>query len=974
MAATLTPGYNSFTINIDSPLEADGVTPRDDLISVKLWASLQQNFLPTESNLVFDGNSLSITISELSGGVTHYVKYALISDIDPEDYIVSSEYQVTPYNAESLKDSTPPPTPTGVELTPGISTIVIKHDNPTYTQGHGHAATLVFGKVITPGELPLFVNASFIHQFSGTVSSFSTEPSTTWRIWLKWLTVDGVVSDVPAGGTNGFEVTTGQDISLLLDAMANSISESELASSLNNRINLVDDPTTGLVFKTDELLSVFGTTSTAAEYSALAQNASSEAIQAKVAALLSSNQAGAYATESKEYSIQSNSANVAAQNAASSAISSSETASSYATDAEAAATAAQSFSLLSQAANFGAQTAATAAYDASITASAYADDSSQYANTAESKALEASTNAGNALNYRDSAATSAQSAQFSYNLAQEEAGIAVNSSANAEFFAGAALQSASTAQTYSDAAGLSASAASESSLSAFIDATSASVSSQSAVQAAQDAEGSKNAAASLLTTIKAVASNAQAVFVERWDDPNTVINWQNYGGNGEISIVTVSNAPSGSQVLRVGNASGNDQAWLIHTNPIAFDPERLYRITVKARQTSGAGTAYFGWAGVLEDKVTLCNYAGQDTDSSQHYHGASGVDIPTTWETYIGYTKGFSATTNGSTGAGTIGTPGKMHTSVRYVRPLILVNYDGAEGTTEVDSFLVEDITDVQELTSAVELLASTVAGPDGTTAQYTVKVDANGYVAGYGLSSTSNSVGNTSEFIVSADRFAVNTPTTSIPLRANNQAYTAGQVARIAGQDAYTLVCKTPGTSGSNPPTNLSLGSLKSDGTVVWQVASRVPFAVQATPSTIGGVTLPAGVYVDAAYVLNATINNAQIANAAVDDSKIASVNASKITAGSIDVGQYIQSSNYEAGSAGWRINGSGSAEFGAASIRGKLTSSQIEVSSLDALSATIGTLKSAESPNARLEITTDVIRVYDSNNVLRVKIGNLG
>lgn len=56
-----------------------------------------------------------------------------------------------------------------------------------------------------------------------------------------------------------------------------------------------------------------------------------------------------------------------------------------------------------------------------------------------------------------------------------------------------------------------------------------------------------------------------------------------------------------------------------------------------------------------------------------------------------------------------------------------------------------------------------------------------------------------------------------------------------------------------------------------------------------------------------------------------------------------------------------------------GTITADKLNVSQLSAISATIGTLQSAASPNARLVISTDKIEVYDSSNVLRVKIGNL-
>ena len=66
------------------------------------------------------------------------------------------------------------------------------------------------------------------------------------------------------------------------------------------------------------------------------------------------------------------------------------------------------------------------------------------------------------------------------------------------------------------------------------------------------------------------------------------------------------------------------------------------------------------------------------------------------------------------------------------------------------------------------------------------------------------------------------------------------------------------------------------------------------------------------------------------------------------------IQSANYLAGSAGWKIDKTGDIELNDATFRG----------TLDVRSATSG---------QRMEIDGDQIKVYDSSNTLRVKIGNL-
>ena len=53
-----------------------------------------------------------------------------------------------------------------------------------------------------------------------------------------------------------------------------------------------------------------------------------------------------------------------------------------------------------------------------------------------------------------------------------------------------------------------------------------------------------------------------------------------------------------------------------------------------------------------------------------------------------------------------------------------------------------------------------------------------------------------------------------------------------------------------------------------------------------------------------------------------------------------------------------------------GSVDASKIKVDSLSAICATIGTLRTATS-GARTEIKDNLIEVYDSNNVLRVRMG---
>lgn len=113
--------------------------------------------------------------------------------------------------------------------------------------------------------------------------------------------------------------------------------------------------------------------------------------------------------------------------------------------------------------------------------------------------------------------------------------------------------------------------------------------------------------------------------------------------------------------------------------------------------------------------------------------------------------------------------------------------------------------------------------------------------------------------------------------------------------------------------------------------ISSTRPFIIQTTPTVINGVNVPAGVYMEDGFIKNGTITNLKVANGAIDDAKIAFLSATKIRAGSIAVGQYIQSSAYSVGgNQGWRINGDGTAEFRQVEVRGGVFASYGEIAGI--------------------------------------------
>jgi hypothetical protein len=162
----------------------------------------------------------------------------------------------------------------------------------------------------------------------------------------------------------------------------------------------------------------------------------------------------------------------------------------------------------------------------------------------------------------------------------------------------------------------------------------------------------------------------------------------------------------------------------------------------------------------------------------------------------------------------------------------------------------------------------------------------------------------------------------------------------KFAVRADFFYVMPSPDFSQEDTPTATATGDLWYQpstelvrtwtGSTWGSFSQTLPFVVNSSPQTINGVAVPAGVYMDAAFIKNGTITNAKIGNATIDDAKIANLSAGKITAGDISVDNYIQSTGFITGSQGWKIGGNGVAEFAAASIRGQLTASQINSNGL--------------------------------------------
>lgn len=220
-----------------------------------------------------------------------------------------------------------------------------------------------------------------------------------------------------------------------------------------------------------------------------------------------------------------------------------------------------------------------------------------------------------------------------------------------------------------------------------------------------------------------------------------------------------------------------------------------------------------------------------------------------------------------------------------------------ATARANADSAIASNVTtlfsSVGTNTAAIATEATTRATQTGVLfAQYTVKVDVNGYVSGFGLASTAYNDAPSSVFAINAGTFYISSPT-------------------------------GPGI----PPIT--------------------PFVVNTVSQLINGVVVPPGVYMDAAYIKNGTITNAKIGDAAIDTAKIgnAAITRAKIAYAAIGSAEIEAASITAANIADAAIT---RAKIGFAAIG----SAQIEAASIVAANIADATITSAKIGN--LEVDT--------------------
>jgi prepilin-type N-terminal cleavage/methylation domain-containing protein len=151
-------------------------------------------------------------------------------------------------------------------------------------------------------------------------------------------------------------------------------------------------------------------------------------------------------------------------------------------------------------------------------------------------------------------------------------------------------------------------------------------------------------------------------------------------------------SPAGGQIARVSG-----YRWMIGRENIPYDPGRLYRVAATLRQvkdptTTTSRAVYVGLVGIAENGTSWINYEGKNSWQRQHYIAAHGFILSQSlgWRTFTGYASGWDVPLYRT--YPDPANPAPMYIGVKYVRPVVIVNYPNvlSDGVTDVADVKVE--------------------------------------------------------------------------------------------------------------------------------------------------------------------------------------------------------------------------------------------------------------------------------------------
>jgi hypothetical protein len=869
------------------------------------WAARVTEVIRTLTGRSGNGSSRAVTVADLRTGAV---------------MVPGSSIEGGVGGADEEPDLTPPPTPSGLTATAGISTLIIECDEATYTVGHGHDRTIVYGatRLQLTDPARTFGDAVMLTQFQGAVHSLPVQPSTIYHLWIKWRSKDGVLSASPAGGTNGFQVTTTTDPALLIAALAGEISESELTTALGTRIDLIDAPSgvSGSVNARVLGEATARAAAVAAEAAARGTAISSEATLRQAGddslalqvSLITAGVAGGFDYGQVWY-FDSGAEGWTSSGASQSTptpgwvdVDSSGSDPGFVSPAISIAGGTYPVikARIKRMAGTEASWDGTAYYttsghgfsasycktisvpapfdvgDAAIVEFAMdtltAGGSDWINNTITGIRLDFGADATDTISIDWVAVgRNAPGASVAGLLTEQQArisGDAAEAAARTTLAAQVATNTSAiateqTARTTADTA----LAADVTVLQANVATNAAAISTEATARATAD-----SALSSTISSVSAVANAKNKVFRQNtapssgmstndvWYDTDDGNKAYGYDGSSWVANDDARIAANAAAITTEATARANADSALATSISTVAATAASNTAAISAEQTARAD----GDTALASSIATVSAVA-----SSKNKHFAqttaptSGMSLNDTWED----------TDDGNKQYRYDGTSWVAADDARIAQNVAAISTETSARAT-ADSALASALTTLSASvggnTAAIATEASVRASETGHLgALWTMRMSVGNIVGGIGVAGTSGgTAGSTIDLAFRVNKFYI-----------------------------------TPPEGVSDTP--------------------AATFYYQSTSTTVNGVTRPAGLYVSDAFIGNGVIGNAQIGNLAVDNAKISSMSVDKLLAGSLAVGQYVRSTSYVPATSGWAINSDGTAEFNNVTVRGSVYAS---------------------------------------------------
>ena len=212
-------------------------------------------------------------------------------------------------------------------------------------------------------------------------------------------------------------------------------------------------------------------------------------------------------------------------------------------------------------------------------------------------------------------------------------------------------------------------------------------------------------------TIKHVKDGVDASNKERYDGlfADGIEYWSKDYNNyvkpdGNTTVITSTKQPKyGDKVLNIKN-----DTWLYAKNKISIKPNSIYRFIFRVRQETAStdNTKMKIYAGATEFNSSGAKISVNN--GSYFVVGGTNISPPTADQTTAGDYKWLEYTVYMSTTAKNAITDSKGATlfpavkaftsGVSTIKPMFIVNYQGGNGTAQVDALIVEEVTDLYEV------------------------------------------------------------------------------------------------------------------------------------------------------------------------------------------------------------------------------------------------------------------------------------